>query len=268
MATTRVLAVNLMMLYAHIPSTNNSRRLCIEKGERTREHLPPRVDTDLCSYVQMLERQQAQLIAGVRCLHQMTLKGKRLPWEPVEASRTGRPLVHQILQSLGVLEAGDPWDEIDSEECNSESPSLELDSAVANKFPSGSQYQWYSDTGVGDISLCSPVTTPLPPSQTWSLPSTSNVAILPWVPAPCQPTGDRHSQSLPSNGIDLAHRDVSGRPCYGPSTIEEPKLESLAQEYPNSLAMSTDCFSGPAADQFISSKSNCPSRREILMPMY
>ncbi|KAL8690741.1 MAG: hypothetical protein Q9218_003883 [Villophora microphyllina] len=73
-------------------------------------------------YVQMLERQQEQLIAGLQAVHRMMQQGKSLPEEPLDIMSQGQPLVHTILQRLGVLDTSDSWFvEADTEEAKRES---------------------------------------------------------------------------------------------------------------------------------------------------
>ncbi|KAL8718911.1 MAG: hypothetical protein Q9225_004014 [Loekoesia sp. 1 TL-2023] len=168
----------------------------------------------------MLERQQAQLIAGVQGLHQMIQKGEGLPTEPLETSRTGQPLVHQVLQRLGVLGADDPWDEIDPEECKSESPSTELDSAIDTNFPPESQYLW-----PGNVSSCSPLEASLAPSQAWSRPSAGNATLLPWATAACQFLKVEQSQSMTARHqptADFAQGNTLQSAGFEPSAVDKP----------------------------------------------
>lgn len=62
-------------------------------------------------YVQMLERQQSQLIAGIQILYQSMQNGHRWTGPPLEHDAYGQPLTHQILQGLGVVESND-WESL------------------------------------------------------------------------------------------------------------------------------------------------------------
>ena len=59
----------------------------------------------------MLERQHTQLIAGLQKLYHLALAGQTWPADPLEPTRHGQPLTHQILEGLGVLQSKD-WDDI------------------------------------------------------------------------------------------------------------------------------------------------------------
>ncbi|KAL6718993.1 Fluconazole resistance protein 1 [Lecanora helva] len=61
-------------------------------------------------YVQMLERQQAQLIAGLQELYRRTQTGEGWTAPTLEPSHYGQPLTHKILEGLGLLRA-EEWDE-------------------------------------------------------------------------------------------------------------------------------------------------------------
>lgn len=196
----------------------------------------------------MLERQQAQLIAGVQGLHQMIQKGDGLPLGALETSRTGQPLVHQILQRLGVLEADDPWDEIDPEECKSESPSTELDSAVDTNFPPESQY-----LGPGDVNSCSPLEASLAPSQAWSRPSAGNATLFPWATAPCQFLGVEHSQSTTARHqptTDLTHCSTLQSSDFDPSVVDEPTPGPYIQTRPSHPIAEQNFSSSLANDRY------------------
>lgn len=60
------------------------------------------------SYVEMLEQQQAQLVAGLRELYQRLQTGCGWPGSPLQEAQGGHPLTHDILERLGLLHsAGD-----------------------------------------------------------------------------------------------------------------------------------------------------------------
>ncbi|KAL8838752.1 MAG: hypothetical protein Q9170_002001 [Blastenia crenularia] len=224
---------------------------------------------DLGRYVQMLERQQTQLIAGVQGLHQMLQNGERLPPELLEANKIGQPLVHQILQRLGVLEAGDPWDEIDPEECKSESPSTELDSAVDTTFPPEPQHSWPGDAAAGDILSLG---LSLAPSQAWSMPPKGNATPFPWTTAPSQFLNVEHSQLSESSGpsaMDFASSEMRQGPFFGPNTLEEPGLEHA---YSNYLSVDSGRFSDPTINHFVPSNPilsvGCEGRGMNGQPLY
>ncbi|EXJ94674.1 hypothetical protein A1O1_03071 [Capronia coronata CBS 617.96] len=54
-------------------------------------------------YVEMLESQQAQLVAGLQELYRRTQNGQGWPGSPLKETSHGMPLTHDILERLGVL---------------------------------------------------------------------------------------------------------------------------------------------------------------------
>lgn len=65
------------------------------------------------SYVQMLERQHAQLIAGLQALYRCTQNGDRWTGPRLELVNHNQPLTHKILEALGVLRT-DEWEDMES----------------------------------------------------------------------------------------------------------------------------------------------------------
>jgi len=54
-------------------------------------------------YVEMLEQQQTQLVAGLRELYSRLQKGQSWPGQPLRESSGGHPLTHDILERLDLL---------------------------------------------------------------------------------------------------------------------------------------------------------------------
>ncbi|KAH6010155.1 hypothetical protein HBI83_168320 [Parastagonospora nodorum] len=54
-------------------------------------------------YVEMLEQQQTQLVAGLRELYSRLQMGESWPGQPLRESSGGHPLTHDILERLGLL---------------------------------------------------------------------------------------------------------------------------------------------------------------------
>lgn len=81
----------------------------------TRQSLSQRVSLDLtlttisavvddeCSYVEMLEQQQSQLVAGLRELYSRLQNGQGWPGQPLREAQSGHPLTHDILERLDLL---------------------------------------------------------------------------------------------------------------------------------------------------------------------
>lgn len=76
----------------------------IPKGELANAHLVS--DTGRltrCSYVEMLESQQAQLVTGLQELYRRLQKGQGWAGNALKESGSGQPLTHDILERLGAL---------------------------------------------------------------------------------------------------------------------------------------------------------------------
>lgn len=56
-------------------------------------------------YVEMLEQQQSQLVAGLRDMYRRLQAGESWPGKPLKESHGGFPLTHDILERLNVLHA-------------------------------------------------------------------------------------------------------------------------------------------------------------------
>jgi len=69
-------------------------------GERKKSHdkVYPK------GYVEMLEQQQSQLVAGLRELYRRLQSGERWPGMPLKESHGGHPLTHDILERLDLLQ--------------------------------------------------------------------------------------------------------------------------------------------------------------------
>lgn len=71
-------------------------------GERKKSHdkVYPK------GYVEMLEQQQAQLVAGLQELYRRSQRGQAWEGAPLKESSHGMPLTHDILHTLGALKSG------------------------------------------------------------------------------------------------------------------------------------------------------------------
>ena len=84
---------------------------CIRKGSWARREA--RFSTSLlitCRYVEMLEQQQAQLVAGLQELYRRTIDGTGWPGAPLKHAGQSQPLTHDILDRLGALTTERPGD--------------------------------------------------------------------------------------------------------------------------------------------------------------
>jgi hypothetical protein len=72
-------------------------------------------------YVEMLEQQQGQLVAGLRELYSRLQRGESWPGQPLQETAGGHPLTHDILERLDLLHAsGDSSNHYEGfeEDCN------------------------------------------------------------------------------------------------------------------------------------------------------
>ncbi|KAI5287351.1 hypothetical protein KEM54_006050 [Ascosphaera aggregata] len=63
-------------------------------------------------YVEMLEQQQSQLVAGLQELYRRMREGKGWPGEPLQNLSNGHPLTHDILERLGALKPAKGSEEV------------------------------------------------------------------------------------------------------------------------------------------------------------
>jgi hypothetical protein len=97
-------AVEQIMLSASLVNARNPMRKYTQKGK-----LLPQVSNHhlhISSYVEMLEQQQAQLVAGLQELYRRTQDGQGWEGAPLKESSHGIPLTHDILERLGALKPG------------------------------------------------------------------------------------------------------------------------------------------------------------------
>ena len=103
--------------------------MCMWKAQKVRQNsfpnrvsfLPKPTDSHwcnllpltICSYVQMLERSHAQLTAGLQELYRRTQNCDGWTEPRLKLENPTQPLVHQILEALGVLRTED-WEEPES----------------------------------------------------------------------------------------------------------------------------------------------------------
>jgi hypothetical protein len=80
-----------------------------------------RTASDLHRYVEMLEQQQTQLVAGLRELYSRLQGGQGWPGQPLREAQSGHPLTHDILERLDLLHStGDGSNNYEGfeEDCN------------------------------------------------------------------------------------------------------------------------------------------------------
>jgi hypothetical protein len=82
-----------------------------------------------CRYVEMLESQQAQLVAGLQELYRRTQSGQGWSGAPLKDSTNGMPLTHDILERLGALKQDGHLSESFEEDLNALQQKLLADGA-------------------------------------------------------------------------------------------------------------------------------------------
>ncbi|EEP82082.1 predicted protein [Uncinocarpus reesii 1704] len=102
----------LLMLPVSSPVSATGAILANGAGPTIRfEKVYPKGFPGFASYMEMLEEQQNQLVAGLRLLYRRVQEGEGWPGKPVQECN-GRPLTHEILEALGVLnEMEEPFEE-------------------------------------------------------------------------------------------------------------------------------------------------------------
>ncbi|EIT83381.1 hypothetical protein AO1008_03711 [Aspergillus oryzae 100-8] len=77
-------------------------KVCASRTEgETVQSLPSLV---FCSYVEMLEQQQAWLVHGLKELYRRTIEAEGWPGDSLKPERNGHPLTHDLLTRLGALD--------------------------------------------------------------------------------------------------------------------------------------------------------------------
>ncbi|KAL8941358.1 MAG: hypothetical protein Q9216_002297 [Gyalolechia sp. 2 TL-2023] len=211
----------------------------------------------------MLERQQAQLIAGVQSLYRLNQKGERVPAESLEANRIGQPLVHQILQKLCVLNADDPWDEIEPEILEAEPRTAELDPGSDPVSPPESECLSPSVVNAGsNVTLHSQIDISTTSSLGWGMPSAGNATLGPLAIDPCyQFLNVEGPQSLNQNlplALDLSNCGLAERTRFGPFATGDSATELFTQPYSNFSVAGPDGFSCSTMDPRASSSFGQP----------
>ena len=102
-----VLAVDVEQTMLSVYSANARSHMtkCILKGI---SYAPSRLSSSManlddCSYVEMLEQQQTQLVNGLRELYQRSIEADNWMGAPLKTAPNGFPLTHDILERLGAL---------------------------------------------------------------------------------------------------------------------------------------------------------------------
>ena len=84
-------------------------------------------------YVQMLEHQHTQLIAGIQELYRRLAEEEPRPDLPIEAFCNGQPLTHRILEALNIIRPYE-WN-VNEKSDDSAVPSTPSDNACGSPLP-------------------------------------------------------------------------------------------------------------------------------------
>lgn len=150
--------------------------------------------TNTCtsSYVEMLEQQQAQLVAGLQESYRLLQSGSGWPGSPLKASSNGHPLTHDILERLGALKQDGLIGDENFEE--------DLSTLQKRLITNGAGYmQRQESSDGGSDSDNSPTFPPKP------IPNDSLSANFP-------PTPPSHSPYLPSQQVSAQIKSQTIRP--------------------------------------------------------
>jgi hypothetical protein len=118
-------------------------------------------------YVEMLEQQQAQLVAAIRELYHRLNKGQGWPGQPLDEAHNGHPLTHDILERLDLLH---PTSDSDSNFEFEEDPNRMQQKLVAGGAPYAHRrgsLSSDSDRGHTSPSVSSFVSTPTAKSMSY-----------------------------------------------------------------------------------------------------
>lgn len=165
-------------------------------------------------YVEMLEQQQGQLVAGLQELYRRSLAGK--PWSgPVLSEATGHPLTHDILSALHLLEAkNDGSDQMEPFEEDFQKLQSRLLADGAGYIPRRESFSSDSDHSQPGVVKTSPRRTP-PTSKAPIF--DKNFTFTPSPSPIAQSPVPRHRQSYPPAQQSPLHRSV-------PMTNNDPQF--------------------------------------------
>jgi hypothetical protein len=93
--------VKLTMPFVCLEKGRSRKTKYIQKGMLAQAMLSNKAKTR--RYVEMLEQQQTQLVAGLRELYSRLQKGESWPGQPLRETSGGHPLTHDILERLELL---------------------------------------------------------------------------------------------------------------------------------------------------------------------
>jgi hypothetical protein len=154
-------------------------------------------------YVEMLEQQQGQLVAGLQELYRRSLAGQ--PWSgPPLSEATGQPLTHDILSVLGVLEkTNDGSDQYEVFEEDFEKLQKRLVQNGAGYVRRRDSFSSDSDHSQHGIAKASPKGTP----PATKAPIFDNFTLTPSPSPLAQSPVPRHRQSYPPAQQSPLHRN-------------------------------------------------------------
>ena len=117
MARLHALVASPMTRYVRMANTGSPKRQSFDQGAlplaASGSSYPKLLLLIIRSYVQMLERQHAQLVAGLQELYRRTQNGDGWKGPHSESVNYNPPLTHKILETLGVLHSSE-WENLES----------------------------------------------------------------------------------------------------------------------------------------------------------
>jgi len=153
------------------------------------------------SYVQMLERQQLQMIAGIQELYRRLRNNEAWPCFVAEDDLGPQPLTHRVLETLGILPG--PWDETDYvRDALTTAPQSPFDVGFPNSLPQLPKFSpsYGADDGSTSTPKCSPSSRANNGSTSTPEFSPSYGANDGWMPTP-------ESDIVCTESLQLAHMD-------------------------------------------------------------
>lgn len=102
MALAHAVDAKQTMQFACLARGKKPKTRCIPKGKLSCS-VPNSHGIDIGSYVEMLEQQQGQLVAGLRELYTRLRNSQGWPGAPLREAQGGHPLTHDILERLDLL---------------------------------------------------------------------------------------------------------------------------------------------------------------------
>ncbi|KAI5302072.1 hypothetical protein KEM56_001066 [Ascosphaera pollenicola] len=200
-------------------------------------------------YVEMLEQQQSQLVAGLQELYRRTREGQGWPGEPLQDMPNGHPLTHDILERLGALKPAKGSDEIPTFEEDLNHVQRKLIASGAGFMPRDSTSDFGSEGapsptiptsnpfGVSEITYPTSGIMSFPPTPPLYIPPTARKRLTPTQQAQLSAaqsrvfavTNGHNSMQSPPTSAGLA----SSFDCHTRDlTVKSPRKRAATMDHP------------------------------------